>query len=71
MENYYIDKIEIGILKGKLLDPIRGDKSYQTMATDVINPLLHAIAVPSARTATGLWFTVTGFIPGSPFRHAL
>jgi len=36
MENYYIDQVEIGILKGKLLDPIRGDKSYQTIATDDI-----------------------------------
>jgi uncharacterized protein YbjT (DUF2867 family) len=26
MENYYIDQVEIGILKGKLLDPIRADK---------------------------------------------
>jgi uncharacterized protein YbjT (DUF2867 family) len=26
MENYYIDQVEVGILKGKLMDPIRGDK---------------------------------------------
>ena len=36
MENYYIDQVEIGILKGMLLDPIRGDKPYQTIATDDI-----------------------------------
>lgn len=36
MENYYIDKVEIGILKGKLMDPIRADKPYQTIATDDI-----------------------------------
>jgi uncharacterized protein YbjT (DUF2867 family) len=36
MENYYIDQVEIGILKGKLLDPIRADKPYQTIATDDI-----------------------------------
>jgi uncharacterized protein YbjT (DUF2867 family) len=36
MENYYIDQVEIGILKGKLLDPIRADKSYQTIAVDDI-----------------------------------
>lgn len=36
MEMYYIDQMEIGILKGKLADPIRGDKSYQTIATDDI-----------------------------------
>ena len=32
MENYYIDQVEIGILKGTLMDPIRGNKPYQTIA---------------------------------------
>src|SRR5215471_9405438 len=36
MENYYIDQVEIGILKGKLMDPIRAGKPYQTIATDDI-----------------------------------
>ncbi len=36
MEMYYIDQVEIGILKGKLADPIRGDKPYQTIATNDI-----------------------------------
>jgi uncharacterized protein YbjT (DUF2867 family) len=36
METYYIDRVEIGILKGKLADPVRGDKPYQTIATDDI-----------------------------------
>jgi uncharacterized protein YbjT (DUF2867 family) len=36
MDNYYIDQVEIGILKGKLRDPIRADKPYQTIATDDI-----------------------------------
>src|SRR5215472_11575876 len=36
MENYYIDQVEIGILKGRLMDPIRADKPYQTIATDDI-----------------------------------
>src|SRR6516225_4564731 len=36
MENYYIDQVEIGILKGKLMDPIRVDKPYQTIATEDI-----------------------------------
>jgi uncharacterized protein YbjT (DUF2867 family) len=36
MENYYIDQVEIGILKGKLIDPIGGDKPYQTIAADDI-----------------------------------
>jgi uncharacterized protein YbjT (DUF2867 family) len=36
MENYYIDQVEIGLLKGKLTDPVRADKPYQTIATDDI-----------------------------------
>ncbi len=36
MENYYIDQVEIGILKGKLMDPIRADKPYQTIAAEDI-----------------------------------
>jgi len=36
MENYYIDQVEIGLLRGKLIDPIRADKPYQTIATDDI-----------------------------------
>lgn len=36
MENYYVDQVEIGILKGKLADGTRGDKPYQTIAADDI-----------------------------------
>ena len=36
MENYYIDQVEIALLKGKLMDPVRGDKPYQTIAADDI-----------------------------------
>jgi uncharacterized protein YbjT (DUF2867 family) len=36
MEMYYVDQVEIGILKGKFADPIRADKPYQTIATDDI-----------------------------------
>lgn len=36
MENYYVDQVEIGILKGKLMDPIRRDKTYQTIAASDI-----------------------------------
>ena len=42
MENYYIDQVEIGILKGKLMDPIRADKPYQTIATDNIGAFVAA-----------------------------
>jgi uncharacterized protein YbjT (DUF2867 family) len=36
MENYYVDQVEFGLLKGRLRDPIRGDKPYQTIAVDDI-----------------------------------
>jgi uncharacterized protein YbjT (DUF2867 family) len=36
MENYYIDQVEVALLKGKLMDPIRADKPYQTIATEDI-----------------------------------
>jgi uncharacterized protein YbjT (DUF2867 family) len=36
MENYYIDQVEIGILKGKLVDGVRAGKPYQTIAADDI-----------------------------------
>jgi uncharacterized protein YbjT (DUF2867 family) len=36
METYYIEQVEIGLLKGKLADPIRADKPYQTIATNDI-----------------------------------
>jgi len=36
MDMYYLDQMEIGILKGKLADFVRADKPYQTIATDDI-----------------------------------
>jgi len=36
METYHILEVEVGLLKGKLADPIQGDKPYQTIATDDI-----------------------------------
>jgi uncharacterized protein YbjT (DUF2867 family) len=36
MENYYVAQVEIGILKGKLVDPVRAEKTYQTIASDDI-----------------------------------
>jgi uncharacterized protein YbjT (DUF2867 family) len=40
MENYYVDQVEIGILKGKLMDPVRADKTYQTIASDDIGAFI-------------------------------
>jgi uncharacterized protein YbjT (DUF2867 family) len=36
MEVYYGEQVEIGILQGKLMYPIRADKPYQTIASDDI-----------------------------------
>jgi uncharacterized protein YbjT (DUF2867 family) len=36
MENYYVPAVEKSILGGTLLDPIRGDTPYQTIASDDI-----------------------------------
>ena len=36
METYQILEVEVGLLKGKLADPIRGDNPYRTIATDDI-----------------------------------
>ena len=50
METYYIDQVEIGILKGRLADPIRGDKPYQTIATDDIGAFV-ALAFERPRSS--------------------
>ncbi len=36
MEMYNVLEVELGLLKGKLIDPLRGDQPYQTIATDDI-----------------------------------
>jgi len=36
MEMYNVLEVELGLLKGKLADPLRGDRPYQTIATDDI-----------------------------------
>ena len=59
MENYYIDQVEIGILKGKLLDPIRADQTYQTIATDDIGAFA-ALAFERPREFIGLELEIAG-----------
>jgi uncharacterized protein YbjT (DUF2867 family) len=36
MENYYIPAVEKGVLRGRLIDPVKPDKPYQTIAADDI-----------------------------------
>ena len=59
MENYYIDQVEIGILKGKLMDPIGGDKPYQTIATEDIGAFA-ALAFGRPKEFIGLELEIAG-----------
>ena len=53
------DQVEIGILKGKLMDPIRGDKPYQTIATDDIGAFV-ALAFEKPAEFVGLELEIAG-----------
>jgi len=59
MENYYIDQVEIGILKGKLMDPIRADKPYQTIASDDIGAFV-ALAFQRPKDLIGMELEIGG-----------
>jgi len=59
MENYYIDQVEIGILKGKLMDPIRADKPYQTIASDDIGAFV-ALAFQRPKEFIGAELEIAG-----------
>src|SRR6516225_9309326 len=59
MENYYIDQVEIGILQGKLIDPIRADKPYQTIAADDIGAFA-ALAFERPQEFIGVALEIAG-----------
>ena len=59
MENYYIDQVEIGILKGKLMDPIRAGKPYQTIATNDIGAFA-ALAFERPKEFIGMELEIAG-----------
>jgi uncharacterized protein YbjT (DUF2867 family) len=59
METYHILEVEVGILKGKLADPIRGDKPYQTIATDDIGAFV-ALAFERPEDFIGLELEIAG-----------
>ena len=59
METYHILEVEVGILKGKLADPIRADKPYQTIATDDIGPFA-ALAFSRPKDFIGLELEIAG-----------
>jgi uncharacterized protein YbjT (DUF2867 family) len=59
METYHILEVEIGLLKGKLVDPIRGDKPYQTIATDDIGGFA-ALAFERPKDFIGMALEIAG-----------
>jgi uncharacterized protein YbjT (DUF2867 family) len=59
MENYYVDQVEIGILKGRLLDPVRADKPYQTIATDDVGGFV-AFAFERPKEFLGVELEIAG-----------
>src|SRR5215813_10419255 len=59
MDNYYVDQVEIALLKGKLMDPIRADKPYQTIATDDIGAFA-ALAFSRPKDFVGLELEIAG-----------
>jgi uncharacterized protein YbjT (DUF2867 family) len=59
MENYYIDQVEIGLLRGKLVDAVRADKPYQTIATDDIGAFV-ALIFERPKEFTGQALEIAG-----------
>jgi uncharacterized protein YbjT (DUF2867 family) len=59
METYHILEVEVGLLKGKLADPIRADKPYQTIATDDIGAFV-ALAFQRPREFIGMELEIAG-----------
>ena len=59
METYNILEVEVGILKGRLSDAIRGDKPYQTIATDDIGAFV-ALAFERPKEFLGVALEIAG-----------
>ena len=59
METYHVLEVEVGILKGKLVDPVRAEKPYQTIATDDIGAFA-ALAFERPRDFIGLELEIAG-----------
>lgn len=59
MENYYIPEVEIALLQGKLLDPVRADKPFQLIAVDDIGAFV-ALAFSRPRDFLGQAIDLAG-----------
>jgi uncharacterized protein YbjT (DUF2867 family) len=59
METYHVLEVEVGLLRGKLIDPVRADKPYQTIATDDIGAFA-ALAFERPGDFIGLELEIAG-----------
>jgi len=59
MEMYNVLEVELGLLKGKLADPLRGDRPYQTIATDDIGAFV-ALAFERPKEFIGKQLEIAG-----------
>lgn len=59
MEGYYGEHVEIAILQGKLMYPVRADKPYQTIASDDIGGFV-ALAFDRSKDFIGLELEIAG-----------
>lgn len=59
METYYIQEVELGLLQGKLTDPVRPDRPNQTIATDDIGAFA-ALAFDRPAEFIGLALEIAG-----------
>jgi uncharacterized protein YbjT (DUF2867 family) len=59
MENYYIPAVEKGLMKGRLVDPVKGTKPYQTIATDDVGKFV-ALAFDRPQEFIGAELEIAG-----------
>jgi uncharacterized protein YbjT (DUF2867 family) len=59
MEIYHMLELEVRILKGKFLDPVRPDKTYQSIATDDIGSFV-ALAFERPKEFIGMELEIAG-----------
>lgn len=59
MEGYYSEPVEIGILQGKLVHPVRADKPHQTIAADDIGGFV-ALSFERPKDFIGLELEIAG-----------
>ena len=58
-ENYYIPAVEQGLMKGRLVDPVKRDRPYQTIATDDVGKFV-ALAFDRPQEFIGAELEIAG-----------